>query len=65
MVTHDNDLARRAHRTIRLADGLVVDEWLNSASIRELQEGYAWPVLPRAAGATVMINGQMLINNYA
>jgi putative ABC transport system ATP-binding protein len=29
MVTHDNDLARRAHRTIRLADGLIVAERLN------------------------------------
>jgi len=26
MVTHDNDLARRAQRTIRLADGEIVDE---------------------------------------
>ena len=29
MVTHDNDLARRAHRTIRLADGLIVNETMN------------------------------------
>jgi putative ABC transport system ATP-binding protein len=29
MVTHDNDLARRAQRTIRLADGLIVAERLN------------------------------------
>jgi predicted ABC-type transport system involved in lysophospholipase L1 biosynthesis ATPase subunit len=26
MVTHDNDLARRAKRTIVLADGKIVDE---------------------------------------
>ncbi len=29
MVTHDNDLAKRAQRTIRLADGLIVDERMN------------------------------------
>ena len=29
MVTHDNELARRAPRTIRLADGKVVDELTN------------------------------------
>ena len=29
MVTHDNDLAGRAQRTIKLADGLIVDERLN------------------------------------
>ncbi len=29
MVTHDNDLARRAQRTIRLADGQIVDEYNN------------------------------------
>jgi putative ABC transport system ATP-binding protein len=29
MVTHDNDLATRAQRTIRLADGLIVDEFTN------------------------------------
>jgi putative ABC transport system ATP-binding protein len=29
MVTHDNDLATRAHRTIRLADGHIVDEFTN------------------------------------
>jgi putative ABC transport system ATP-binding protein len=29
MVTHDNDLAKRAQRTIRLADGRVVDEFTN------------------------------------
>jgi putative ABC transport system ATP-binding protein len=29
MVTHDNDLAKRAQRTIRLADGLIVNESLN------------------------------------
>lgn len=29
MVTHDNDLARRAQRTIVLADGLIVDERIN------------------------------------
>lgn len=29
MVTHDNDLAKRAQRTIRLADGLIVDERIN------------------------------------
>jgi putative ABC transport system ATP-binding protein len=28
-VTHDNDLAKRAHRTIVLADGLIVDERIN------------------------------------
>jgi ABC-type lipoprotein export system ATPase subunit len=30
MVTHDNDLARRALRTVVLADGQIVDEWTNS-----------------------------------
>ena len=30
MVTHDNDLAIRAHRTIKLADGKNVDEWFNN-----------------------------------
>src|SRR5512139_120311 len=29
MVTHDNELAVRARRTIRLADGLIVDEFAN------------------------------------
>jgi putative ABC transport system ATP-binding protein len=29
MVTHDNDLAGRAQRTIRLADGRIVDEFTN------------------------------------
>jgi putative ABC transport system ATP-binding protein len=29
MVTHDNDLAARAQRTIRLADGRIVDEFSN------------------------------------
>jgi putative ABC transport system ATP-binding protein len=29
MVTHDNDLAERAKRTIRLADGQIVDEFSN------------------------------------
>ena len=29
MVTHDNDLAARAGRTIRLADGRIVDEFTN------------------------------------
>jgi putative ABC transport system ATP-binding protein len=29
MVTHDNELARRAQRTIRLADGKIVDEFTN------------------------------------
>ena len=29
MVTHDNELAVRAQRTIRLADGLIVDEFTN------------------------------------
>jgi len=29
MVTHDNDLAKRAHRTIVLADGKIVDERKN------------------------------------
>ena len=29
MVTHDNDLATRAQRTIRLADGWIVDEFTN------------------------------------
>ena len=29
MVTHDNELAARAQRTIRLADGLIVDEFTN------------------------------------
>jgi ABC-type lipoprotein export system ATPase subunit len=29
MVTHDNDLAKRAQRTIVLADGLIVDERIN------------------------------------
>ena len=29
MVTHDNDLAARAQRTIRLADGYIVDEFTN------------------------------------
>jgi putative ABC transport system ATP-binding protein len=29
MVTHDNDLASRAQRTIRLADGRIVDEFVN------------------------------------
>lgn len=29
MVTHDNDLAARAQRTIRLADGCIVDEFTN------------------------------------
>ena len=29
MVTHDNELAARAQRTIRLADGRIVDEYTN------------------------------------
>ena len=29
MVTHDNELATRAQRTIRLADGKIVDEFTN------------------------------------
>jgi putative ABC transport system ATP-binding protein len=29
MVTHDSDLARRAQRTIKLADGRIVDEFTN------------------------------------
>jgi putative ABC transport system ATP-binding protein len=29
MVTHDNDLARRAQRTVRLADGKIVNERMN------------------------------------
>ena len=29
MVTHDNDLAARAQRTIKLADGRIVDEFTN------------------------------------
>jgi putative ABC transport system ATP-binding protein len=29
MVTHDNDLAGRAQRTIRLADGRIIDEFTN------------------------------------
>jgi ABC-type lipoprotein export system ATPase subunit len=29
MVTHDNELAVRAQRTIRLADGLIIDEFSN------------------------------------
>jgi putative ABC transport system ATP-binding protein len=29
MVTHDNDLATRAQRTIRLADGQIIDEFTN------------------------------------
>jgi putative ABC transport system ATP-binding protein len=29
MVTHDNELAARAQRTIRLADGKIVDEFMN------------------------------------
>ena len=29
MVTHDSELARRAHRTIRLADGKIQDEFAN------------------------------------
>jgi ABC-type lipoprotein export system ATPase subunit len=29
MVTHENDLARRAHRTIQLADGRIVNEYIN------------------------------------
>jgi predicted ABC-type transport system involved in lysophospholipase L1 biosynthesis ATPase subunit len=29
MVTHDGDLAGRARRTIRLADGAIVDEKVN------------------------------------
>ena len=31
MVTHDGDLARRAHRTVVVADGQVVDEHLTAA----------------------------------
>jgi putative ABC transport system ATP-binding protein len=30
MVTHDDDLARRGHRTITLADGRIVDETTRS-----------------------------------
>jgi ABC-type lipoprotein export system ATPase subunit len=29
MVTHDSELARRAHRTIRLVDGKIQDEFIN------------------------------------
>ena len=29
MVTHDNDLARRAQETVELADGVVIDHWIN------------------------------------
>jgi predicted ABC-type transport system involved in lysophospholipase L1 biosynthesis ATPase subunit len=29
MVTHDNELAGRAQRTIRLADGSIQDEFIN------------------------------------
>jgi putative ABC transport system ATP-binding protein len=29
MVTHDNDLARRAQETVKLADGEIVDRWRN------------------------------------
>jgi len=29
MVTHDNELAARARRTILIADGVIVDEWRN------------------------------------
>ena len=29
MVTHDNELARRAWRSIVIADGLIVDEKVN------------------------------------
>ncbi len=29
MVTHDNDLARRAQETVELADGKIVDRWTN------------------------------------
>jgi putative ABC transport system ATP-binding protein len=29
MVTHDNELAERAQRTIRLADGRIADEFIN------------------------------------
>jgi putative ABC transport system ATP-binding protein len=29
MVTHDNDLAKRAHRTVQLADGEIIKEWRN------------------------------------
>ena len=29
MVTHDNDLARRAQETVELADGEIVDRWSN------------------------------------
>ncbi|MBV7339342.1 ABC transporter ATP-binding protein [Chloroflexi bacterium TSY] len=29
MVTHDADLTRRAQRTVQLADGKIVDEWMN------------------------------------
>lgn len=29
MVTHDNDLARRAQETVELADGEIVDSWSN------------------------------------
>lgn len=31
MVTHDNDLARRAQETVELADGKIVDHWRNDA----------------------------------
>jgi putative ABC transport system ATP-binding protein len=33
MVTHDNDLAARAHRTIRLADGRIEDTFANRQSV--------------------------------
>lgn len=29
MVTHDNDLARRAQETVQLADGQIIDRWSN------------------------------------
>lgn len=35
MVTHDNDLARRAQLTIRLADGRIVDEFENNPAFRK------------------------------
>ncbi len=32
MVTHDNDLAKRAHRTVQLADGEIINEWQNKVA---------------------------------
>lgn len=35
MVTHDNDLARRASRAVKVADGEIVDEVVNARPARE------------------------------